>query len=438
MVNATKQSFDEDDLAKFQELLLDAEKPLYKGCPDFKKLSVIVKLLNLKGKYGASDKFFTELLGLLKKMLPTEKNVCESLVRTLLNDPRKTKDGMNARLDMAELGIKPELFARQEEDKTTLPSAVDLDLSRLAITLKQEVIKKGNGPVQVSTDTNGQIKVLPPKTAEEILARERERKAMTTLLMAIPEDHLAKFHKMTDAKEMWEAIKSRFGRNDESKKLKYLLKQQFKSFYVSNSEGLHKGYDRFQSFLSQLETHSASVSIEDANQKFLSSLPSSWFQISLIMRTKTGVDTLSFNDLYNNLRVFESDVKGSTGSSSSTHNVAFLSSENTSSTNEVNTAYDHEDLEQLDEFDLEEIDLKWQVTMISMRLKKFYKKIGRKLHFDATEPIGFEKNKVECFNCHNTWHFARECKSKGNQNSRRRDAGNTGHKAKDNGRRPAK
>ncbi|GJT90423.1 putative zinc finger, CCHC-type containing protein, partial [Tanacetum coccineum] len=70
MVNATKDNFDVDDLVKFQELLLDAEKPLYEGCPDFTKLSAIVKLLNLKGKYGASDKFFTELLGLIKKMLP--------------------------------------------------------------------------------------------------------------------------------------------------------------------------------------------------------------------------------------------------------------------------------------------------------------------------------------------------------------------------------
>ncbi|GKC02641.1 hypothetical protein Tco_0994251 [Tanacetum coccineum] len=67
--------------------------------------------------------------------------------------------------------------------------------------------------------TQGQIKVLPPRTAEEILARERERKARTTLLMALPEDHLAKFHKMTDAKEMWEAIRSRFRGNDESKKM---------------------------------------------------------------------------------------------------------------------------------------------------------------------------------------------------------------------------
>ncbi|GJS02272.1 hypothetical protein Tco_0318780 [Tanacetum coccineum] len=195
--------------------------------------------------------------------------------------------------------------------------------------------------------------------------------------MALPEDHLAKFHKMTNAKEMWEAIKSRFGGNDESKKMqKYILKQQFKGFSVSNSEGLHKGYDRFQSLLSQLEIHSACVLTKDANQKFLRSLPSVWSQVSLIMRTKPGVDSLSFDDLYNNLK-------------------------NTSSTNDVSTAYGvsnalvhklkyrtnftippylqiqiqlypmyHEDLEQLDEFDLEEMDLKWQVAMISMRMKK--------------------------------------------------------------------
>ncbi|GJS78880.1 hypothetical protein Tco_0728761 [Tanacetum coccineum] len=162
-----------------------------------------------------------------------------------------------------------------------------------------EVIQRGNGPVSILTDTNGLIKVLPLKTAEEILARERERKARTTLLMALPEDHLAKFHKMTDAKVMWEAIKSRFGVNDESKKMqKYIPKQQFEGFSVSNSEGLHKGYDR----------------------------------------TKPGVDSLSFDDLYNNLRVFESDVKDSTASSSNTENVAFVL-ENTSSTNDVSTAY---------------------------------------------------------------------------------------------------
>ncbi|GJS80516.1 hypothetical protein Tco_0730397 [Tanacetum coccineum] len=73
-----------------------------------------------------------------------------------------------------------------------------------------------------------------------------------------------------------DAIKSKFGGNDESKKMqKYILKQQFEGFSLSNSEGLHKGYDRFQSLLSQLEIHGACVSTEDANQKFLRSLPSS-------------------------------------------------------------------------------------------------------------------------------------------------------------------
>ncbi|GKB94414.1 ribonuclease H-like domain-containing protein [Tanacetum coccineum] len=306
-----------------------------------------------------------------------------------------------------------------------------------------EVIQNRNGPVSITTDTSGQIKVLPPRTAEEIVARERERKARTTLLMALPEDHLAKFHKMTDAKEMWDAIKSRFGGNDESKKMqKYILKQQFEGFSVSNTEGLHKGYDRFQSLLSQLEIHGAGVSTEDANKKFLRSLPSAWSQVALIMRTKPGVDSLSFDDLYNNLRVFESDIKGSTASSSSSpQNVAFVS-ENTNSTNEVSTAYcvpnlsgqntkyeqtssysllanqsscpqlDHEDLEQIDEYDLEEMT----------------KKTGRKLQFDAEEAVGFDKTKVECYNCHKTGHFARECRFKGTQDNRRRDAWNSGNK----------
>ncbi|GJT20938.1 ribonuclease H-like domain-containing protein [Tanacetum coccineum] len=302
-----------------------------------------------------------------------------------------------------------------------------------------EVIQNGNGPVSITTDTQGQIKVLPPRTVEEILAREKERKARTTLLMALPEDHLAKLHKITDAKEMWDAIASRFGGNDESKKMqKYILKQQFEGFSVSNSEGLHKGYDRFQSLLSQLEIHGAGVSTEDANQKFLRSLPSAWSQVSLIMRTKPGVDSLSFDDLYNNLRVFENDVKGSTASSSSTQNVAFY--EQTSSysllANQSSCPQlDHEDLEQLDEFDLEEMNLKWQVAMISMRTKKFYKKIGRKLQFYAKEPVGFDKTKVECYNCHKTDHFARECRTKGNQDSRRRDAWNSGNK---DGRRSGK
>ncbi|GKC49416.1 hypothetical protein Tco_1072161, partial [Tanacetum coccineum] len=184
------------------------------------------------------------------------------------------------------------------------------------------------------------------------------------------------------------------------------------------------------------------VSTEDANQKFLKSLPSAWSQISLIMRTKPGVDSLSFDDMYNNLRVFEPDVKGSTTSSSSTSSGHNPQREGSSSyTDELMYSFfanqssglqlDHEDLEQLDEFDLEEIDLKWQVAMISMRLKKFYKKTGRKLQFDAKELVGFDKAKLECYNCHKTGHFAREYRSKGNQDSRRRNAGYTRNSGSD-------
>nr|GEU42562.1 ribonuclease H-like domain-containing protein [Tanacetum cinerariifolium] len=291
------------------------------------------------------------------------------------------------------------------------------------------------------------IKLLPPKTNEEVMAREKERKGRTTLLMALPEDHLAKFHKMADAKEIWEVFKSRFGGNDESKKMqKYLLKQQFEGFYVSTSEGLHKGYDRFQTLLSQLEIHGAGVSHEDANQ--------------------------NFDDLYNNLRVFERDVKGTTASSSNIQNVAFVSAENTSSTNDVSTAYsvsslsvlksqkegsssyndeviysfftnqssapqlDYDDLEQINDDDMEEMDLKWQVAMISIWIKKFHKRTGRKLEFDTKDPISFDKTKVECFSCHKMRHFARDCRAKGNQDSKRKDVKYNENKTRDNDRRP--
>ncbi|GJY24038.1 hypothetical protein Tco_0397696 [Tanacetum coccineum] len=117
--------------------------------------------------------------------------------------------------------------------------------------------------------------------------------------MAIPEDHLAKFHKMTDAKEMWEAIKSRFGGNDESKKMhKYILKQQFESFSVSNLDGLHKGYDRFQSLLSQLEIHGAGVFTEDANQKFL---------------RRDGLEMASGHDFHEIEEVLQEDMEKAVG-----------------------------------------------------------------------------------------------------------------------------
>nr|GEY47205.1 hypothetical protein [Tanacetum cinerariifolium] len=85
-------------------------------------------------------------------------------------------------------------------------------------------------------------------------------------------------------------------------------------------------------------------------------------------------------------------------------------------------------IEKFHDDDMEEMDLKWQVAMISMRIEKFHKKTGRKLQFDTKDPVGFDKIKVECFNFHKIEHFTRDCRAKGNQDSRRRDVGYNGTK----------
>ncbi|GJZ03884.1 hypothetical protein Tco_0537159 [Tanacetum coccineum] len=154
-----------------------------------------------------------------------------------------------------------------------------------------------------------------PKTAKQKLARKNELKA---------KEHSA------------------VGGNKESKIIqKTILKQQFENFTTSRSEGLDKTYDRFQKLISQLEIHGEVISQEDANLKLLRSLPSAWNNIALIMRNKFDLDTLSMDDLYNNLKVYESKIKGQSSLSLNSQNVAFVSSENTSSTNKaVNTAHE--------------------------------------------------------------------------------------------------
>nr|GEW39383.1 ribonuclease H-like domain-containing protein [Tanacetum cinerariifolium] len=99
---------------------------------------------------------------------------------------------------------------------------------------------------------------------------------------------------------------------------------------------------------------------------------------------------------------------------------------------------DKEDLEQIDQDELEEMDLKWHVAMLSIRVKRFYKKTRRKLEFNGKELVGFDKNKVECFNYHKKGHFARDCRSAKNLGNRSKDVGNAGYRERDNGKRPAK
>ncbi|GKF26455.1 hypothetical protein Tco_0082349, partial [Tanacetum coccineum] len=102
------------------------------------------------------------------------------------------------------------------------------------------VIQNGNSKKRISTGKDGVVRILPPVSAVEIHAVEKESKARTILLMAIPKEHLRRFHGMDDAKEIWEAIRTRFGGNANSKKMqKVVLKQQFKrdSFYQDQGAG---------------------------------------------------------------------------------------------------------------------------------------------------------------------------------------------------------
>ncbi|GJS51332.1 hypothetical protein Tco_0624694 [Tanacetum coccineum] len=213
-----------------------------------------------------------------------------------------------------------------------------------------QVILNGDGPIQVTTDENGIETEVPLKTTQALLARQRERKAKSIFLLAISDEYQLRFHAIKDVKTLWVAIKSRFSGNVESKKMqKNVLKQQFENFSVSDIEGLDKAYDRFQKLISLLEVH------------------------ALIMRNNAGIDDLDIDDLYNNLKVFEADIKaghnsqGQASSSSYTDELMYSFFSNQPSSPQL----DVEDLEQIDHDDLEEMDLKWQVVMLSMRVKRF-------------------------------------------------------------------
>ncbi|GJR39019.1 putative ribonuclease H-like domain-containing protein [Tanacetum coccineum] len=305
-----------------------------------------------------------------------------------------------------------------------------------------EVIVNGDLPPPKRI-VDGVEQTYPPTTAEEKLARKNELKARGTLLMALPNEHQLKFNTYKNAKSLMEAIEKRFGGNKELKKVhKTLLKQKYENFNGSSSQGLDQIYDRLQKLISQLEIHGETISQEDVNLKLLRSLPSEWKTHNLIWRNKPNLDTLSMDDIYNNLKIYEIEVKGSSSTSQNTQNIAFVSSNITGSTNKaVKTAHDvsatnskdnASNLPNVDSLsdaviysffanDLEEMDLKWQMAMLTMRARRFLKKTGMNLGVNGTDTIGFGKTKVKCYNCHRRGHFARECRAHKYQDNRNRE-----------------
>ncbi|GKC92208.1 hypothetical protein Tco_1157650, partial [Tanacetum coccineum] len=147
---------------------------------------------------------------------------------------------------------------------------------------------------------------LPITSAEEKAQSRLEVKARSTLMMGIPNEHQLKFNSIKDAKKLLEVVEKRFGGNEATKKTqRNLLKQQYENFAAPRSEMLDQTFNRLQKLM-------------------------------------TDLDTMSMDDLYNNLNVYGPEVKGMSSSSSSTQNMAFVSSlnNNISNTNEaVNTAH---------------------------------------------------------------------------------------------------
>nr|GEV67214.1 copia protein [Tanacetum cinerariifolium] len=120
---------------------------------------------------------------------------------------------------------------------------------------------------------------------------------------------------------------------------------------------------------------------EDINLKFLRSMPSEWKTHTLIWRNKANLEEQSLDDLFKNLKIYEAEVKGSSTSRHNTQNIAFVSSNNADNTNESSNSpqLENEDLKQIDPDDLEEIYLKWQMAMLTMRAIRFLKRTGRNL-----------------------------------------------------------
>ncbi|GJU41645.1 hypothetical protein Tco_1194602 [Tanacetum coccineum] len=185
------------------------------------------------------------------------------------------------------------------------------------------VVRTTTNPDGTSTST------LPgPVTAEEKTQKKNDVKARSMLLMALPNEHLLTFSQYKDAKTLFEAIKARFGGNDATKKTqKTLLKQMYENFNDPITESLDSIFNRLQKIVSQLAILGEIISQKALYLKFLRSLPAEWNTHVVVWRNKPDLKTLSFDDLYNNFRIVEQEVKqtATSSSNSSSQNMAFVS-----------------------------------------------------------------------------------------------------------------
>ncbi|GKD33048.1 ribonuclease H-like domain-containing protein [Tanacetum coccineum] len=195
--------------------------------------------------------------------------------------------------------------------------------------------------------------------------------------MALPNKDQLKFHSYQDAKLLMEAIEKRYGGNKESKKVqRTLLEQQYENFAALSSESMDQTFDMLQKLISQLEIQGEVINQEHMNLK-----------------------------LTNNTNI-----------NNTTDDIAH----GVSTTHSTTHTQGNEDLEQLHPDDLEEMDLQWEMVMLTIRARRFIKRTGKKLDING-QRVGFDKSKVECFNYHKHGHFTRECRFPKNQEYKGRE-----------------
>ncbi|GJV07502.1 putative ribonuclease H-like domain-containing protein [Tanacetum coccineum] len=274
-----------------------------------------------------------------------------------------------------------------------------------------------------------------PATAENEINKKNDVKGRGLLLMALPNEHQLTFSQYPDAKSMFVAIKTRFGGNAATKKTqKTLLKQQYENFNATSAESLDSIFNRLQ-------------------------------KIVIVWMNKPEVKTMSIDDLYNNFKIVEQKVKKTVGTSSGGQKLAFMTALSSSSTNDANTTCPqvsaaspsvnaaspqvctasvsdnimyafmvenpngsnvlHQDLKKIHEDDLEAMDLKWQLSLLSVRAKNYYQRTGKKIFINANDIVGYDKSKVECYNYHKLGHFSRECKAPRSKEGQFRNQDNT-------------
>ncbi|GKC96526.1 hypothetical protein Tco_1161968 [Tanacetum coccineum] len=276
-----------------------------------------------------------------------------------------------------------------------------------------EVIENDNSWVSVPQTSQEKgtsvTKMSVPITGEEKTNNKNDVMARSLLLMALPNEHQLTFSQYIDAKTMFTTIETRFGGNEATKKTQKTL----------------------------LAILRVVITQEDLNLRFQRSLPPEWNTHVVVWMNKADIETISIDDLYNNFKIVEQDVKKSVGASSASQNLAFVTASSTSSTNDVNTAnhaYEvktvspnintaypqvstanfsdntmyafmvenhngynllQQDLEQIHEDDLEAMDLKWHLSLLSMRAKMYFQRTGKKIFINANDTVGYDKSKVD-------------------------------------------